>query len=108
MAGKEALLLLFISKQIALQGRCAAVVLHKHCVAVLPSMEMDVLDELLSTMSAGAAAQQQGLPTTVGNSYVLKLAKSGITHVRPYHPQPGRLHPPAPAITFKLYWTPVC
>ena len=63
-------------------------VLHKHCVAILPSMEMDVLDEMLGSMSAGTASQHQGLPTTVGNSYMLKLAKSGITDVRS-SPGPG-------------------
>ena len=64
---------------------------------MLPSMEMDVLDEMLGS-AAGSGAQQQGLPSTVGNSYILKLAKSGVTDVRtppvlPGHPHCSRRNP---------------
>lgn len=62
-----------------LQGRCAAVLLGQNAVAVLPAMTTDILDEMM--LGAGSAANQQGLPTTVGNSCVLKLAKHGITEV---------------------------
>lgn len=48
-------------------------------VAVLPAMTTDTLDEMM--LGAGTRASEQGLPTTVGNSFVLKLAKQGITEV---------------------------
>ena len=39
-------------------------------------MEMDVLDEMM-----GEQTGHQVLATTVGNSYIFKLAKLGITEV---------------------------
>jgi hypothetical protein len=63
------------------QGRCAAAILHRNCLAMLPAMEMDVLDEMLGSAAAGFG-QRQGLAATVGNSYILKLGKSGIGDVR--------------------------
>ena len=64
----------------ALQGRCAAVLLGHSAVAVLPATTTDILDEML--LGGGTAASQQGLPTTVGNSCVLRLAKHGIAEVK--------------------------
>ena len=48
-------------------------------VAVLPATNTDVLDEMM--LGGGTAAGQQGLPTTVGNSCLLRLAKHSITEV---------------------------
>ena len=61
----------------AARQRCCT----RNCLAILPAMDMDVLDEILGS-AAASASQHQGLPSTVGNSYVLKLAKHGITDVR--------------------------
>ncbi len=57
------------------QGRCASA-LMQGCLGILPAMEMDVLDEMM-----GEQTGHQVLATTVGNSYILKLAKLGITEV---------------------------
>lgn len=46
------------------------------CLGILPAMEMDVLDELMEGQTG-----HQFLATTVGNSYILKLGKLGITEV---------------------------
>lgn len=43
---------------------------------MLPAMEIDVLDELI-----GGQTNRHIFATTVGNSYILKLAKLGITKV---------------------------
>ena len=48
-------------------------------VAILPAMTTDILDEMM--LGAGSAASQNGLPTAIGNSYILRLAKHGITEV---------------------------
>ena len=61
------------------QGRCAAVLLGRSSVAVLPAMTTDTLDEMV--LGAGPSAGQQGLPTTVGNSCILRLAKHDIAEV---------------------------
>ena len=62
------------------QGRCAAVLLGHNIMAVLPAMTTDILDEMV--LGAGSSsAGQQGLPTTVGNSSILKLAKHDIAEV---------------------------
>jgi hypothetical protein len=45
---------------------------------MLPSMEMDALDEIMQITEGRAG---QSLSSTVGNSYILKLAKLGITEV---------------------------
>ncbi|CAL8463354.1 g2888 [Coccomyxa elongata] len=58
------------------QGRCASALIQG-CLGILPAMEMDVLDEMM-----GEQTGHQVLATTVGNSYILKLAKLGITEVR--------------------------
>ncbi len=62
-----------------MQGRCAAVLLGRSSVAVLPAMTTDTLDEMV--LGAGPSAGQQGLPTTVGNSCILRLAKHDIAEV---------------------------
>ncbi len=58
-----------------MQGRCAATLLPG-CLAVLPSMEIEALDVIIELQT-----DRQALSTTVGNSYMLKLAKLGISEV---------------------------
>ena len=48
-------------------------------VAILPAMTTDILDEMM--LGAGSAANQNGLPTAIGKSCILRLAKHGITEV---------------------------
>ena len=66
-------------RHVCVQGRCAAVLLGHNNVAILPAMTTDILDEMM--LGAGSAANQNGLPTTIGNSCILRLAKHGITEV---------------------------
>eukprot|EP00884_Botryococcus_braunii_P001192 jgi/Botrbrau1/11073/Bobra.0302s0015.1 len=60
------------------QGRCAAVVMFRKEVALLPAMGLETLDLLVDKRSAA----RSGLPTTVGNSYYLSLRQLNIIDIR--------------------------
>jgi hypothetical protein len=62
----------------ATQGRCAAVLMFRHQLAILPAMGLDA-DELV--LEEQAAAEGVTTAATVGNSYVINLAKMGIKEV---------------------------
>jgi hypothetical protein len=49
-------------------------------LAVFPAMELDVLDDMI-----GGQPHRTSLPTTVGNTYFLKLAKLGVSEVGVNH-----------------------
>lgn len=73
-----------------LQGRCAAVLMFHTQLALLPAMETEGL-ELDLMMDEGEGAEGPGGATaelvsaTVGNSYVVNLAKMGIKKVGMSH-----------------------
>ena len=57
-----------------LQGRCAAVLLFHHQLALLPSTGADSLE---AVVNAGGLSQ----PSTLGSSYTVNLAKLGVKEV---------------------------
>lgn len=67
-------------------GRCAAVLMFRHQLGVLPAMESDAaalgfaLDDLYGGGSSGGGAAATAT-ATVGNSYVDNLSKMGIREV---------------------------
>ena len=64
-----------------LQGRCAAVLLFHHHLALLPSTGADSLE---AVVNAGGLSQ----PSSLGSSYTVNLAKLGFKEVHS-HLVPG-------------------
>lgn len=54
-------------------GRCAAALVYGRQLALLPAMQADVMDQLLQDSASGKGAPR---PASVGNSYVVGLAKA--------------------------------
>ena len=72
-----------------MQGRCAAVLMFHTQLALLPAMETEGLElDLMMDDPYGEGVQGLGgapaelVSATVGNSYVVNLAKMGIKQVR--------------------------
>lgn len=63
------------SARIGMQGRCAAVVLFNHHLALLPSTGADSLEAVVAGGSLSRAS-------TLGGSYTLNLARLGVKEVR--------------------------
>lgn len=75
---------------VLVQGRCAAVLMFHTQLALLPAMETEglELDLMMDDPYGDGVDSPRGAPAelvsaTVGNSYVVNLAKMGIKQVKP-------------------------
>ena len=66
------------------QGRCAGVILMGSHLALLPTMETEVLEQLLAAKRAGQSTSHT-LASQLGNAVLLDLAKLGVKKVWPGH-----------------------
>ena len=71
-----------VSRRVAVQGRCGAVLMMQRQVALLPAMEAEVLDARLHASDPAALQRSNGLPATLGNACALDLAKLGVQQVK--------------------------